>query len=402
MSRSGKPGDAQVPDLWSMLLQQQEQEKLAVKEEETAEKEGGNSAKPGKESYVLFVGDKQSGKSTLVTQFLNPNKEDKPKPTVALEYTFGRRSTSTTQKDIAHIWELAGGMKVSQLIAVPITPERLPTAVVSIVIDLSKPGDAIPSLIRWTRKIKAQVDLCMKQVKSKKPALAETIMARARIKNNNADAEALCPIPLLIFATHYDVFETQDGLSRKTIQNALRYIAHAYGATVLSIATSKKPLMAMYRAIMNHHVFGTDPKKTVQNDPTKPLVLPSGKDSLEGIGMPKGTRPSEFEAMHLDKRLELWRDACAEFFPPTPGAEAGEGAEEGKEDENSDSSIFREPVVDEMRAQKDDELLKYRREVERRLKLAGSSDKSKKSSMPGVAEKKSSSRKKASSAKQSK
>jgi len=58
--------------------------------------------------------------------------------------------------------------------------------------------------------------------------------------------------------------------------------------------------------------------------------------------------------------------------------------------------------VDEMRAQKDDELLKYRREVERRLKLAGSSDKSKKSSMPGVAEKKSSSRKKASSAKQSK
>jgi hypothetical protein len=29
-------------------------------------------------------------------------------------------------------------MKVSQLLAVPITPERLPSAVVSIVIDLSK------------------------------------------------------------------------------------------------------------------------------------------------------------------------------------------------------------------------------------------------------------------------
>jgi len=230
-------------------------------------------------------------------------------------------------------------------------------------------------------------------------------MARARIRNNNADAEALCPIPLLIFATHYDVFETQDGLSRKTAQNALRYIAHAYGATVLSIATSKKPLMAMYRAIMNHHVFGTEPKKTVQNDPSKPLVLPSGKDSLEGIGMPKGTRPSEFEAMHLDKRLELWQDACTEFFPQSKENDSGatNTDDEGKEGESSDSSIFREPIVDEMRAQKDDELLKYRREVERRLKLAGSSDKSKKSRPANaVAEKKSSSRKKASSAKQSK
>ncbi len=33
--------------------------------------------------------------------------QEVPKPTVALEYTYGRRSNSTTSaKDIAHIWEL--------------------------------------------------------------------------------------------------------------------------------------------------------------------------------------------------------------------------------------------------------------------------------------------------------
>jgi len=414
MTHRSSSDAAQVQDLWSKLLQQKEEQKLAVSDDNT-EKEGkeAGAAKPGREAYVLFVGDKQAGKSTLVTQFLNPNKEDKPKPTVALEYTFGRRSNTTTQKDIAHIWELAGGTKVSQLIAVPITPERLPTAVVAIVIDMSKPGDAITSLVRWTRKIKGQVDSCMKQLKSSKngSALFELITASARERNKQADAEALCPVPLLIFATKYDLFETQDGVARKTAQNALRYIAHAYGATVLSIAPGKKPLMAMYRSMMNHFVFATPSKSsTVANDPTKPLVLPSGADSLEGIGMPKGTRPSEFEAMGLDKRLELWQDAVLEFFPQTQAGAVGDlgddAGEDGKEGESAhtagDSAHFREPVVDQMRAQKDDELLRYRREVERRVKLEGSAAKSHKSSAPGVAEKKSRKKERSSAKSQSK
>jgi hypothetical protein len=41
-----------------------------------------------RETYTLFVGQKQSGKSSLITAFHNPNKEDGPKPTVALEYLF--------------------------------------------------------------------------------------------------------------------------------------------------------------------------------------------------------------------------------------------------------------------------------------------------------------------------
>ena len=65
--------------------------------------------------------------------------EDKPKPTVALEYTFGRRSNTTSNvKDIAHIWELGGGVRLRELINVPITPQRTPNAVVVVCVDLSK------------------------------------------------------------------------------------------------------------------------------------------------------------------------------------------------------------------------------------------------------------------------
>ena len=135
------------------------------------------------------MGGKKCGKSTLVVQFLNPNKgslathsvicliphpstvaEEKQKSTVALEYTFGRRSNSSSSaKDIAHIWELGtclkttdlhlgicpragcpahsfwcspydpgGGEKLNELLAVPLSVERLQRSVVAIVLDLSK------------------------------------------------------------------------------------------------------------------------------------------------------------------------------------------------------------------------------------------------------------------------
>lgn len=86
--------------------------------------------------------------------------QETPKPTVALEYTYGRRSnTVTNAKDIAHIWELGtragwpapcvvtswymhfdagGGMLLSDLINVPITPQRLSSNVLVLVVDLSK------------------------------------------------------------------------------------------------------------------------------------------------------------------------------------------------------------------------------------------------------------------------
>ena len=67
----------------------------------------------GHESTVVVVGNRGAGKTTLVSRFLNPEKDDVPKPSVALEYTFGRRSGAHGDvKDVAHIWELGGGVQV--------------------------------------------------------------------------------------------------------------------------------------------------------------------------------------------------------------------------------------------------------------------------------------------------
>ena len=64
--------------------------------------------------------------------------EDKPKKTVALEYSFGRRANASTgSKDIVHVWELAGGLKLKELVSVPFANERLPKTIIALVVDLS-------------------------------------------------------------------------------------------------------------------------------------------------------------------------------------------------------------------------------------------------------------------------
>ena len=136
--------DGEPPTIFDMLLQRQKETIRPL------------------ESYSLFVGPKGGGKSSLLA-LLQPagTVRDTPKPTVALEYVFARRSKNTsTLKDVAHIWELGGGMKgdgVAELVGVPITTARLPTAVLAIVLDLSKPQNVIPACLHWLKMLRTHV-----------------------------------------------------------------------------------------------------------------------------------------------------------------------------------------------------------------------------------------------------
>lgn len=59
-----------------------------------ADREGGiTPAVSACTSYALCVGMPGAGKSSLLNAYLNPNNDDIPKPTVALEYMFARRAS---------------------------------------------------------------------------------------------------------------------------------------------------------------------------------------------------------------------------------------------------------------------------------------------------------------------
>ena len=49
-----------------------------------------------KETTLLFVGSRNVGKTTLIHRFLE--RQETPKPTLALEYTFGRKTNQNLAK----------------------------------------------------------------------------------------------------------------------------------------------------------------------------------------------------------------------------------------------------------------------------------------------------------------
>ena len=66
-------------------------------------------------------------------------KEETPTPTVALEYTFGRKSRPLSSlKDVAHIWELAGGSTLSKLLEIPLSESNIHSCAFVLALDLSQ------------------------------------------------------------------------------------------------------------------------------------------------------------------------------------------------------------------------------------------------------------------------
>ena len=88
------------------------------------------------ESVILFLGSKNSGKSSLIGRFLD--REEAKTQTVALEYTFCRKTRGAGSiKDIVHLWELAAGLNLVELIDCPVTDSNISILNFAIVVDLS-------------------------------------------------------------------------------------------------------------------------------------------------------------------------------------------------------------------------------------------------------------------------
>ncbi|KAJ3345906.1 Cytoplasmic dynein 2 light intermediate chain 1 [Entophlyctis luteolus] len=102
------------------------------------------------ETTLMVIGNCSSGKSSLIHRL--QNKDDSPAPTTALEYRFAR-STRGTVKDVAHIWELAGGTNLTDLIDIPVNESNIHLATFVILIDLGDPSGALPVLEHFLNKI---------------------------------------------------------------------------------------------------------------------------------------------------------------------------------------------------------------------------------------------------------
>ncbi|XP_075719347.1 cytoplasmic dynein 2 light intermediate chain 1 isoform X2 [Rhinoderma darwinii] len=238
---------------------------LAVAEVQTKENVEDDSVMGTEtERSVFFIGNKNGGKTSIILRCID--RDEAPKPTLALEYTFGRKAKGhNTPKDVAHFWELGGGTSLLDLIHIPITSENIGTFSIILVLDLSKPNElwhTMESLLQATRK---RADKIVADIGKSNSKAANQIMQNIwrNIPHNHPDRELIdpFPLPLLIIGSKYDIFQDFESEKRKIICKTLRFLSHYFGASLLftNKAESHKSVL---RSFVNHLAFGQEKRRS--------------------------------------------------------------------------------------------------------------------------------------------
>ncbi|KAH3848343.1 cytoplasmic dynein 2 light intermediate chain 1-like [Dreissena polymorpha] len=339
---------SRMTTLWDLAL-----DKAAKTQDE------GNTAE---ENSLFIIGAKNAGKTSIILRFLDRN--EAPKPTVALEYTYARRSKGHNMaKDIGHIWELGGGTWLSKLMDVPLNPDTIDHAAVIICVDLSKPDEIWFTLESLLQSCRTRIDTAITEMKQSHPNIRDILQRRAAdsfgVDHEDKNMVDLFPVPLIIVGTKYDLFQDMDSEKRKVICKTLRFIAHSNGATLQFFSIKIEQLVQKVRAVMTNQLFGTTPSKAIQIEYNKPLMVPAGLDSLQAIGPPP-LSDKDIGRVNAKKPIDLWKHCFTSYFPQTNTDNPAR-----VEDPSKDPK-YAEPAIDTLRVQKDEELERYRRQSERR------------------------------------
>lgn len=319
------------------------------------------------DSSIFVLGSKNSGKTSLILRFLD--RDEAPKPTTALDYTFGRRAKTghNIGKDIGHIWELGGGTFLSKLIEIPITSVTIRNMAIAIVVDLSLPNELLHTLETLLSQVKSKVGRALEELGKKDPSSVQHLKKQAwkKFGEEHPDKSSidLFPIPLAIIGGKYDIYQDFDPEKRKMISRTLRFIAHSNGAHLQFFSTKAEGLTNRARGLVGSLLFHTPLNKVVSVDHNKPIIVPVGQDSFQQIGSPP-VASQDVGKMHSRDPYEQWKEAFSTFYPP----EKSQGRSTS-EDPSKDPQ-YAEPAVDTMRKQKDEELERYRKLAMRKVRDA--------------------------------
>lgn len=299
------------------------------------------------ERSLLILGSKGVGKTTLIHRFLDSS--DAAKSTLALEYTFGRKTNNNLAKDVCHIWELGGGTLFTKLLETPLSPLKLPQLHVVLMIDLSKPEELWFTLETLVTNLQTHLDIILKSAEATEHKIEEKLikLTKMQMDAEHPDKDLIKPLllPCIILGSKYDEFQNLDPEKKKIICKALRFFAHFHGASlqfyryesqislnakysklvtqpinhcpkrsmyaffVSSISAMDSGLVRKAKEILNYHAFGSDPVKGVSQDYNKPLFIPAYSDSMQAI-LGQSTD-------HGRITLDMWKHQYTTHFPQT-------------------------------------------------------------------------------------
>lgn len=299
-----------------------------------------------------------------------------PKPTLALEYAYGRRSGSLgqgIQSHVCNVWELGSLSNSHHLIDIPIKSHGLLQLHVVIVLDLSVPDRLWSDLEHSLNGLKQSV--ANYDGNDNIATLKQKIHKIIGLDHSDLSTLDVFPFPVLIIGGKYDRFqdfgESQvyylklisfnnrfflDPEIKKHVSRCLRSVAHTIGASLLYYSSKNTALQRSVRDALNHFGFGqpTNPVRQTAFDYNGPIAIWYGRDSWKEIGV----TPSNSERIGLTFSKQI---------PQVDGDDANDTKTE-LTDPAKDSG-FREPIIDELRSQKDEELLRFIKDSEIRAKF---------------------------------
>ncbi|RCN49093.1 hypothetical protein ANCCAN_04838 [Ancylostoma caninum] len=302
-------------DMWAMAKEklQQNAMKTATLDEKMDERTSDGAPRKTT-THIVICGVSQSGKSVLVNKFLDRNEE--PRETTALEYIYARR-TRGNHKDVCHIWELGGGTKFAQLLAIPLVKRNIEATSLVVVLDLTRPNELWITMEQLLTTAGQVIESAMKELDQHgRDAMKSRLNART---SDYKDDVRMClpfPIPLLIIGSKYDEFQNFDSEQRRKICATLRFLAHYYGAHLMFYSSYNEQLVRVGRSFLSHFAFATSVPKTKVDDHNKPIYVVCGIDTFESIGPPPIDTASFSRA---GQPLHLWKQAFSDHFPQMQG-----------------------------------------------------------------------------------
>uniref|UniRef100_A0A183SRU4 Cytoplasmic dynein 2 light intermediate chain 1 n=1 Tax=Schistocephalus solidus TaxID=70667 RepID=A0A183SRU4_SCHSO len=298
-------------------------------------------------------------------------KDENPKPTLALEYNFARKSLGPyVAKSVAHIWELGGGPKLSNLLDVTVSKDSIENLCYIVVVDLSSPKELWVNLMHFLSSYEARIMQVLERISIKsKENLRHEILAKAqaRIDEKHIDRELMniFPVSLIIIGSKYDEFLKQREDDRKLITLFLRFLAHYHGGALFFTSTSDPTAKKRIGNYLSHIAFGTPIAIIPPITQDKALHILPGQDSFALIGFPPLDK--ELRMGSEKSPLTFWQSAFCQKFPQVALPLPNESGLSAKYDPAL-SKQFAEPQVDSVRQSKDDELERYRRQSERSMR----------------------------------
>lgn len=289
----------------------------------------------------------------MINSFLDRN--EPVRPTLALEYSFARRTNSSgqsSQKLIANIWELGSLANSNQLIDVPIKSHGLRHFSAIIMLNLLEPAQLLTDLESSLHGLKESISNFYSDGEIRQ--FKDNILKEGSFREHpDVNTLEIMPCTTIVVGGMYDKFENQvDPEVKKHVVRFLRSVSHTLGASLIFYSTKIPSLSKTIRDVMNNLSFASpqNPFRSHKTDHNEPVLISHFSDSWEKIGV----TPSNSERIAITFSSQIQQNKSKESRETT--------------DPTKDPN-FREPVIDDLRAMKDEELFRLIKSSEMKVKF---------------------------------